>query len=112
MSTSNGTNGKPSPTENQQLIDFLRIHLKTDTAIGKAIGYHSSHVKNIYDGGKEAAKRPGFVLMLRQLAFQVMIDAAKRGTLVAMELPLRVQDEKHLIKQITDRVIAEMKHAA
>ena len=97
MSTSNGTqNGKHAPTEVQQLIDFLRIHMKTDTAIGKAIGYHSSHVKNIYDGGKEAAKREGFTLMLRQLAFQVMIDAAKHGTLVAMELPLRVQDEKQL----------------
>jgi hypothetical protein len=108
MSTSNGTqNGKHETTEVQQLIDFLRIHMKTDTAIGKAIGYHSSHVKNIYDGGKEAAKREGFTLMFRQLASDVMIKAARNGTLVTRELPLRAVQTKADIEAVVRRIMSE-----
>ncbi len=82
------SNGKPTPTENQQLIGFIKDHLETYTAIEEATGYTATHLSNIHNGVKETP-RTGFTLMLRQLAANVMIDAAKAGTLVKKELPLK-----------------------
>ncbi len=106
MSTSNG---KPTPTENQQLVDFLRIHLKTDTAIADALGYSSSTIKNIYD---REDNKPATTMMLQHLAQEVMLEAARAGSLVRPELPLTVSHTKKDIEQVVRRVMQNMSQAA
>lgn len=104
------TNGTPKPvTENVQLIDFLVQHMGSASAVAKALGYSNTSISNIYNGSTPS--REGFTLMLRQLATDVMIQAAQDGALVKTETP-EVKNDKKQIEEITRRVLAEISRAA